>query len=78
MNRAYVEIEVETGKAEAEALMEALRPESTYGRSPFTLSRSPKGFTLKFPGGPLGDARVFANSALRLLKVARECIQAVD
>jgi tRNA threonylcarbamoyladenosine modification (KEOPS) complex Pcc1 subunit len=78
LNSAYVEIEVEAARAEAKALLEALRPESEYGRAPFHISLTKSGLVLKVTGRSLSDARVFTNSVLRLLKVARESIQAVD
>jgi tRNA threonylcarbamoyladenosine modification (KEOPS) complex Pcc1 subunit len=78
MNRAYVEIEVEAARAEAKALLDALRPESDYGRAPFRISLTRDGLVLKVTGRSLSDARVFTNSVLRLLKAARESIQAVD
>ena len=78
MNRASVEIEVEAARAEAKALLDALRPESEYGRAPFRISLTNDGLVLKVTGSSLSDARVFTNSVLRLLKAARESIEAVD
>jgi tRNA threonylcarbamoyladenosine modification (KEOPS) complex Pcc1 subunit len=78
LNRAYVEIEVEASRAEAKALLEAMRPESKYGRAPFRISLTDDGLVLRITGRSLSDARVFTNSVLRLLKAARESIQAVD
>jgi tRNA threonylcarbamoyladenosine modification (KEOPS) complex Pcc1 subunit len=73
-----VEIEVEARPAEARAIMDALMPESTYAKEPFLIELAPGGVRLKIKGRSLGDARAFANSVLRLLRVARESIQAVD
>ena len=78
MNRAYVEIEVETSRAEAKAILEAMRPESKYGPSPFRISLTDDGMILRITGRSLSDARAITNSVLRLLKAARESIQAVD
>jgi tRNA threonylcarbamoyladenosine modification (KEOPS) complex Pcc1 subunit len=78
LNEASVEVDVEVGRAEAKALLEALRPESRYGRAPFDISLTRRGLKLKASGRSLGDARVFTNSILRLLKAARQSIEAVD
>jgi len=78
MNEASVEIVVGATKAESRALLEALRPESKYVRAPFEASLTPEGLKLKVTARSLGEARVFANSILRLLKAATESIQAVD
>ena len=78
MSKTSVEIEVETSRAESKALLEALKPESYYGRASFSAKLTRKGISLKVTGKSLGDARLFANSVLRLLKAARESIQAVD
>ncbi len=73
-----MEIEVEAARAEAKALLDALRPESEYGRAPFRISLTHDGLVLKVTGKSLSDARIFTNSILRLLKAARESIKAVD
>jgi tRNA threonylcarbamoyladenosine modification (KEOPS) complex Pcc1 subunit len=78
LNEVSVEIEVEAGRDEARALAEALAPESHFGRAPFQVSLTEKGVMLKVDGRSLSDARVFTNSILRLLKAAKESIQAVD
>ncbi len=78
MSSARVEIEVEAGRAESAALLEALLPETKYERSPFTVSLIPRGLLLTVSEGTLPDTRAFTNSILRLLKAASECIQAVD
>ena len=78
MNEASVEIVVEASRDESRALIEALRPESSYGRAPFEASLTSKGLKVKVTGRSLGEARVFASSLLRLLKAAAGSIQAVD
>ncbi len=78
MSEAYVEIEVEAARDEARALAEALGPESKYGRAPFEISVSKRGLLLKVTRTSLSDARALTNSLLRLLKAAKESIQAVD
>jgi tRNA threonylcarbamoyladenosine modification (KEOPS) complex Pcc1 subunit len=69
---------VEAPRAEAKALLDALHPESKYGRAPFRISLTRDGLVLKVTGRSLSDARAFTNSILRLLKAARESIEAVD
>ncbi len=78
MSEASVEIEMEATKEEARAIADALGPESKYGRAPFKIIVTRKGLTLKVSRRSLRDARAFANSVLRLLKAARESIQAVE
>ena len=78
MSEASVEIEMEATKEEARAIADALGPESKYGRAPFKIIVTRKGLTLKVTRRSLRDARAFTNSVLRLLKAARESIQAVE
>ena len=78
MSETYVEIEVEAARDEAKALAEALGPESKYGRAPFEIYVTRRGLLIKVTRRSLGDARASTNSLLRLLKAAKESIQAVD
>ena len=78
MNKASVEISLDVGKDEAAALADALGPESRYGHPAFEVRSTASGLTVTVTARSLSDARAFANSILRLLKAARESIQAVD
>lgn len=78
MNETSVEMDVEASGAESKALLEALYPESAYGRVRFSVELRPGGLRVRVGAKTLGDARIFAGSVLRLLKAARESIRAVD
>ena len=78
MSETSVEVYVEAGRAESKALLEALKPESAYGRAPFSVELTPEGLRVRVTVETLGEARVFSSSILRLLKAARESIRAVD